>query len=98
MPGTVGACDPALVRREPIRRAAEAVRSRIDWKYLLGLELTNPGFDASVLSEFRSRLVAGDAEDRLLDTLLALCRVQKLLSARGRERTDSTHVLGRCAP
>ena len=76
------------------RRTAEAVRSRIDWKYLLGLELTDPGFDASVLSEFRSRLVAGGAEEHLLDTLLALCREQKLLSARGRQRTDSTHVLG----
>jgi transposase len=76
------------------RRAADAVRSRIDWKYLLGLELTDPGFDASVLSEFRGRLVAGGAEEHLLDTLLALCRDLKLVSARGRQRTDSTHVLG----
>jgi len=78
----------------PDRRAAEAVRSRIDWKYLLGLELTDPGFDASVLSEFRSRLVMGRAEEQLLDTLLALCREHKLLRARGRQRTDATHVLG----
>jgi transposase len=76
------------------RRAAEAVRSRIDWKYLLGLELTDPGFDASGLSEFRTRVVRRGAEERLLDTLLALCREQKLLRARGRQRTDSTHVLG----
>jgi transposase len=76
------------------RRAADAARSRIDWKYLLGLELADPGFDASVLSEFRSRLVAGGAETLLLDTLLALCREQKLLVPRGRQRTDSTHVLG----
>ncbi len=76
------------------RRAADAVRSRIDWKYLLGLELTDPGFDASVLSEFRSRVVAGGLEERLLDTLLALCREHKLLRARGRQRTYSTHVLG----
>src|SRR5215212_7978602 len=41
------------------RQAAEAVRSRIDWKYLLGLELTDPGFDFSVLSEFRTRLIEG---------------------------------------
>jgi transposase len=76
------------------RRTADAVRSRIDSNYLLGLELTNPGFDASVLSEFRSRLVAGGAEEHLLDTLLARCQEHKLLSARGRQRTDSTHVLG----
>jgi transposase len=48
------------------RRAADAVRSRIDWKYLLGLELTDPGVDASVLSEFRSRVVRGGAEEHLL--------------------------------
>jgi len=56
------------------RQAADAVRSRIDWKYLLGLDLADPGFDASVLREFRSRLMAGGAEQLLLDTLLALCR------------------------
>ncbi len=50
--------------------ASVAVRSRIDWKYLLGLELTDPGFDFSVLCEFRARLVTGGAEQQLLDTLL----------------------------
>jgi transposase len=49
----------------PDRQAAEAVRSRIEWKYLLGLELTDPGFDFSVLSEFRGRLLTGGAEARL---------------------------------
>lgn len=76
------------------RRAADAARSRIDWKYLLGLDLADPGFDASVPSEFRSRLVAGGAEALLLGTLLVLCREQKLPVPRGRQRTDSTHVLG----
>lgn len=74
------------------RQAAEAVRSRIDWKYFLGLELTDPGFDYSVLSEFRTRLLAGQAQDRLLDRLLALFREHKLLRERGRQRTDSTHI------
>ncbi len=75
------------------RQAAEAVRGRIDWKYALSLELDDPGFDASVLCEFRARLLAGDAEQLLLDALLAVCREQGLLRARGRQRTDSTHVL-----
>src|SRR2546423_176143 len=75
------------------RQAAEAVRSRIDWKYLLGLELTDQGFDHTVLSEFRSRVVAGSAEERLLDALLRHCQDRKLLKARGRQRTDATHVL-----
>src|SRR2546425_12022664 len=75
------------------RHAAEAVRARIDWKYLLGLELTDPGFDFSVLSEFRDRLLTGSAEERLLDKLLAWCQTQGLIKARGRQRTDATHVL-----
>lgn len=77
----------------PDRKAADAVRGRIDWKYALGLELADPGFDASVLSEFRARLLTGAAEQVLLDTLLARCREQGWLKARGRQRTDSTHVL-----
>ena len=75
------------------RQAAEAVRARIDWKYLLGLDLTDPGFDFSVLSEFRDRLLAGSAEVLLLDKLLERCRTMGLLKARGQQRTDSTHVL-----
>jgi transposase len=51
------------------RQAADAVRARIDWQYALGLELTDAGFDYAVLSEFRARLVAGSAEERLLDVL-----------------------------
>ena len=72
-----------------------AVRSRIDWQYALSLERTDPGFDSTVLSEFRTRLVAGAAAQRLLDALLAKCRERKWLKARGRQRTDSTHVLAR---
>ena len=75
------------------RQAADAVRSRIDWKYVLGLELTDPGFHHTVLSEFRTRLVTGEAEQLLLDTLLTLARTQGLLKARECQRTDSTHVL-----
>src|ERR687888_498889 len=75
------------------RQAAEAVRARIDWKYLLSLELTDPGFDFSVLSEFRDRLLAGSAEEVLLDKLLERCRALGLLKARGQQRTDSTHGL-----
>ncbi len=75
------------------RQAAEAVRARMDWKYLLGLELADPGFDFSVLSEFRSRLLAGNAEGVLLEKLLQECRVSGFIKARGKQRTDSTHVL-----
>lgn len=77
------------------RQAANAVRSRIDWKYLLGLELTDSGFDPSVLSEFRTRLVGGEAEEQLLLHLLEVCKQKKLFQERGPQRTDATHVLGR---
>jgi transposase len=75
------------------RQAADAVRGRIDWKYALGLSLTDPGFDHTVLSEFRSRLIDGGAERLLLDSLLQHLREQGLVKAGGRQRTDSTHVL-----
>jgi transposase len=76
------------------RQAVEAVRARIDWKYALGLELTDAGFDFSVLSEFRARLVEGAAEHLLLDALLTQCTQRGYLKARGQQRTDATHVLG----
>jgi transposase len=74
------------------RQAANAARERIDWKYALGLELTDPGFDFSLLSAFRSRLVNGQAENLLLDRLLEVCKQRGWL---GKQRTDSTHVLAR---
>jgi transposase len=75
------------------RQAADAVRGRIDWKYALGLELTDAGFDFSVLSEFRTRLIAGGAEEQLLTQMLALLVDRGLLKARGTQRTDSTHIV-----
>lgn len=75
------------------RQAAEAVRARIDWKYALSLELTDLGFDFSVLSEFRSRLIAGGQETQLLNRLLEQCQTKGWLKARGKQRTDSTHVV-----
>jgi transposase len=75
------------------RPAADAVRGRIEWKYLLALELDDPGFDASVLCEFRQRLEEGGAERLLFDTLLERFRGRRLVKARGVQRTDSTHVL-----
>jgi transposase len=76
------------------RQAADAVRTRIDWKYLLCLELTDLGFDHSVLSEFRTRLLDHDAERRLFDAILTIARSCGLLKAGGRQRSDSTHILG----
>ena len=75
------------------RQAADAVRGRLDWKYALGLELEDPGFDRSVLSEFRARLARDRTEQLLLDKMLMHFREAGLLKVRGHARTDSTHVL-----
>jgi transposase len=75
------------------RQAADAVRGRIDWKYALNKELSDPGFDHSVLSEFRGRLIEGGAEERLLNDMLVKFKAKGWLKSRGQQRTDSTHVL-----
>jgi transposase len=75
------------------RQAADAVRDRISWKYALGLDLDDPGFDYSVLSEFRARLLTDHPERLLFDHVLDLFREAGLLKARGKQRTDSTHIL-----
>jgi transposase len=76
------------------RQAEEAVRARIDWKYVLGLELTDTGLDYSGLSEFRERLVSSQKEQVLLDELLTRLKQLQLLKAGRQQRTDSTHILG----
>lgn len=75
------------------RQAADAVRGRIDWKYVLGLTLTDEGFDYSVLSEYRQRLIAGGQEQVLLERLLEVLQEKGLLKTRTQARTDSTQVL-----
>jgi transposase len=75
------------------RQAADAVRGRLDWKYALGLALDDPGFDASVLCEFRARLLDGGQEYLLLDALVDAARGGGVIRRHGRQRTDATHVL-----
>jgi len=77
------------------RQAANAVRERIDWKYSLGLELSDAGFDYSLLSAFRTRLVEQQEETLLLDRLLQVCKQHGWLKEGGKQPTDSTHVLAR---
>ncbi len=62
------------------RQAADASRDRLSWKYALGTELSDAGFDFSALSKFRARLVGH-------------CREAGLIKAGGKQRTDSTHVI-----
>ena len=83
-----------FVENLPDRQAAEAVKSRIDIKYLLCLELTDPGFDHTVLSEFRKRLIDGSKEQMIFERLLAHFQEHDLLADGVKQRTDSTHVCG----
>jgi transposase len=76
------------------RQAADAARDKISWKYALGLGLEDEGFDPSVLCEFRARVVAHGLEQRVLDLLLDALAERDLVGAGGRQRTDSTHVIG----
>jgi len=75
------------------RQAAEAVRARLDWKYALSLPVDDPGFDHTVLSDFRTRLVEQEAVKLVLEPILLLCRQRGWLAPGGQYRTDSTHVL-----
>ena len=75
------------------RQAADAVRRCMDWKYALSLDLHDPGFDFTLLHDFRERLGAQEAAQRLLDTFLAACKDRGWIKTRGTQRTDSTHVL-----
>lgn len=75
------------------RQAAEAVRARLDFKYVLGLELTDPGFDSSVLSEFRTRLIGGEPGKQLLDKMLLLIAEKGLPKSKGKQRSDSNHII-----
>jgi transposase len=79
------------------RLAAEAVRTRLDWKYLLGLPLEDPGFDHTVLSEFRGKVAGTGLEQVALDALLAKLAAEGLIKAGGKQRADSTHVVAAVA-
>ena len=79
------------------RQAAEAVRTRIDWQYLLGLPLDDPGFDHTVLAEFRARVADAGLEQVALDALLAELAAEGLVKVGGKQRTDSTHVVAAVA-
>ena len=75
------------------RQAAEAVREKLSWQYALGLDLDDPGFDHTVLSEFRARVVDHGLEERVLDLLLDRLVEVGLLGPGGKQRTNSMHVV-----
>src|SRR5260370_4813059 len=77
------------------RQAAEYVRTRIDWLYALALPLSDPGFDYSILTDFRQRLLAAQAQDLILEPILQVCRERGWLKAGGKQRSDATAGVAR---
>lgn len=71
------------------RQAAEAVRGRIDRKFLLALDLTDAGFDYSILCEFRGRLLERKGIERLLERVLEATRAASLSCSTQRTATAS---------
>lgn len=84
-----------FIEKLPDRQAAESLRMRMDWKYALHLPLEYAGFNFSVLSEFRDRLIAGKAEGRVFEALVAQIREMGLIKEHGKQRTDSIAMLSK---
>jgi len=84
-----------FIEKLPDRQAAESLRMRMDWKYALHLPLAYAGFNFSVLSEFRDRLIAGEAEGRVFEVLVAQIREMGLIKEHGKQRTDSIAMLSK---
>jgi len=77
------------------RQAAEAMRVRLDWKFALHHPVDYVGFNFSVLSEYRARLVTHKAEARVFDAVVEQLKELGMIKVRGRQRTDSLAVLTR---
>ena len=84
-----------FMEKLPDRQAAEALRMRLDWKYALHLSLDDEGVNFSVLSEFRDRLIDGQAEGRVFETLVAQIRAMGLIKPQGKQRSDSIAMLSK---
>jgi hypothetical protein len=83
-----------FMERVPDRVAAEHVVFHLGWKYALDLELTYGGFHPTVLVYFRDRLEQREAERVIFDCVLELLIEMGLVRRKGKQRLDSTHVLG----
>jgi transposase len=82
-----------FIEKLPDRQAVESLRMRLDWKYALHLPLEHEGFNFSVLSEFRDRLIAGKAEGRVFEKLVVQIQELGMIKERGKQRSDSIAML-----
>jgi transposase len=83
-----------FVERLPDRQAAEAVCYDARWRLALHLNETEGGFDPSLLSKFRDRLLAGEQQRAAFDAVLELLVTHGSVARRAKQRLDSTHICG----
>ncbi len=78
----------------PDREAARRAVTGIDWKYALHVPLTWRGFHFSDLSNFRQRLLENKVEQLIFDKVIHWVRSLGFVKKHGKQRSDSSHVLG----
>ncbi len=83
-----------FMEKLPDRAASEHAVYHLGWKYALDLELTDRGFHPTVLVYFRDRLEENKAERVIFDCVLELLVELGLVKKKGKQRLDSTHILG----
>ena len=93
----LGAVILQFLERAPDRQAADMVRYHLGWKLALNLELGDRGFHHSTLSVFRERLEKNKRARVAFDAIIEGLQEHGLVPKRGRQRLDSTHVLGMVA-
>ena len=76
------------------RSASAHVAYHLGWKYALDLELDYQGFHPTVLVYFRDRLEENKAERVIFDGVVELLVELGLVKRKGKQRLDSTHILG----
>jgi transposase len=83
-----------FMEKVPDSKATEYVRLHLGWKYALDLEFDYRGFHPTSLVKFRERLLEGESERFVFDSLLDSLRDAGLVRKKSRQRLDSTHILG----
>ena len=86
-----------FMEKVPDRKAVELVRLHLGWKHALNLKIDDSGFHPTSLVSFRQRLMAHKDGRLIFDAILQLLSGKSLLKRRGKQRLDSTHVLGAVA-
>jgi transposase len=90
----LGALILQFMERVPDRQAADQVRYHVGWKLALNLEIGERGFHATTLVTFRDRLEKNGQAKLAFDAVLEALQEEGLVPKRGRQRLDSTHILG----